>query len=358
MSFKDCQILNLEQATQPNLSSPAELDHSSKLLEWIVENSFFKSEVFESTMDIAGQAFYRFSIAATDKDGNQYHGFGRSKIRLKAASIAAGEVIERYVAKKILKSQAPYFAKHLVSVSDAEISVSEDNAEVSLPSTGFHSSNGWAVHFSLKSAIENSVIESLERHTLLYSFLHSGWDGFIKDEQVPFQGDKLTPYVSLFSFGGFGAGIVATEGHKFLGRTFGYLCDDAEKLNGSEKWLNAFFESHGQWELLSADQPLKEDANNLVKYQRHYLTTPHQHQTQNTLVESKNISDIEGHILMLDLKKALDLSVPMFAAFSFGGNLIPLFFKQKLSAKETIELQGLMKSWELPTDLPESHPIL
>lgn len=358
MSWKDCQILNLEQVDQSEFSPATELEYSSLLLEWIVDNSFFKSEVFESTLDISGQIFYRFSITATDSDGNQYHGFGRSKNRLKSASIATGEVIERYVAKKILKSQIPYYAKHLVSVSDAEISVSAAGGDVSLPSAGFHSSNGWAVHFSLKTAIENSVVESLERHTLLYSFLHSGWNGFNVDQQVPFQGQKLTPYVSRFSFGGFGAGIVATEGKKFLGRTFGYLCDDAEELNGSKKWLNAFFESHGQWELLSSDEPLPEDANFLIKYQRHFLMTSHSLQNQNSQAETKNVSDMQANILVLDLKSALNLPVPMFAAFSFGGNLIPLFFKQKLSSEETLKIQATLKKWELPTDLPEFHPIL
>lgn len=359
MSWKDCQILNFETVSSHSPEAAFEVSNSQLLLDWIVENSFFKSEVFESDLDIAGQKYFRFSIVAKDSEGVQYSGLGRSTDRLTAASIAAGEVVERYAAKKVLKSAVPFSAKHLVNVDDGEISVSRADVATDLPTSGFHSSNGWAVHFSLKNTIEKSVMESLERHTLLYSYLKNGWNGFEADAVVPFNGQKLTPYVSNFSFGGFGAGLVATEGDAFPGRTFGYLCDEAEMINGSQKWMGAFFESYGQWEALAASSSLPDNANFLSIYQQHFLTHPHSSATDNAKAAGVNdISKISANLLVLDLKKALELPVQMYAAYSFGGNLIPLFFKQKLSADETKNLQLSLAAWELPIELPEYHPIL
>lgn len=359
MSLNGCQIINLDEAFNPSLIAPNEADCSNLLLDWIVDNSHLKSKVYESDLAIPGQKFFRFAISSTDPDGNQYHGFGRSKDRLKAASIAAGEVIERYAAKRVLKSAKPCQTKHQVNIEDTEISVTESDHLTPLPSPGFHSSNGWAVHFSLKKAIENSVLEALERHTLLYSYLHSGWNGFKRDSQVPFKNQMLTPYVSRFNFGGFAAGIVATEGNEFPGRTFGYLCEDATNINGSQKWLNAFFESYGQWELLSLNDNQTQGEDLLSQYQKHFLMTPHQsNDFEPVTTQSQNWSKIKSNILMLDLKRLLDLPIPLYAAYTFGGDLIPLFFRQKLSITEMALLQQTLKNWNLPAELPEYHPVL
>lgn len=359
MNLSGCQIFNLEGAFDTSGVSPNESNYSSLLLDWIVDNSILKSEVFESDLEISGQKFFRFSISSTDSEGNQYHGFGRSKDRLKAASIAAGEVIERYAAKKVLKSAAPFLAKHHVNIQDTEISVTESDDVTPLPTPGFHSSNGWAVHFSLKKSVENSILEALERHTLLYSYLHSGWNGFKRDSQVPFNNQMLTPYISRFNFGGFSAGIVATEGSEFSGRTFGYLCEDAATINGSQKWLNAFFESYGQWESLSLNNAQTKNDNLLSQYQKYFLTTPHQSEICDPVAgQSQNSAKIKSNILMLDMKQALGLPFPLYAAYTFGGDLIPLFFRQKLSTEETVSLQQTLKNWDIPIDLPEYHPVL
>lgn len=359
MNLSGCQIFNLEGIFNASGIAPNEADYSSLLLDWIVDNSLLKSEVFESDLELSGQKFFRFSISSTDADGNQYHGFGRSRNRLQAASIAAGEVIERYAAKKILKAAEPFLAKHHVNIQDTEISVTESVHTTLLPSPGFHSSNGWAVHFSLKKAVENSVLEALERHTLLYSYLHSGWNGFKRDSKVPFKNQVLTPYVSRYSFGGFSAGIVATEGSEFPGRTFGYLCEDTATINGSQKWLNAFFESYGQWESLSLNNAQIQNENLLAQYQKHFLLTPHQIKTGDPVAaQSQSRSKIKSNILMLDMKKSMDLPIPLYVAYTFGGDLIPLFFRQKLSTGETVALQRSLKNWDLPMSLPEYHPIL
>ncbi len=352
----DCRITNPNDFNTVTLAQEA--DYSRQLLEWIVENALLKSKVFESTIDLGGREYFCFSISAIDSDNNEYLGFGRSNSRLEAASIASGEVIERLAAKKILKATEVITTNSVVKIENTEISAAQSKTQTAPPSPGFHSSNGWAVHFSLKSALENSVIEALERHILLYTYLHSGWHGFQIDSQVPFKSQTLTPYISKFSFGGFGAGIVATEGKEFPGRTFGYLCDGATQINNSPKWLNAFFESYCQWDsFVKKNEPQSNDENWLSKYQHYFLNHVHEAKEGKAFKELDH-PKVESNILMLDIQKLLDLPVPLVGAYTFGRDLIPLFFKQKLSIEESLVLGNLLKKWDLPPELPEYHPIL
>lgn len=138
-----------------------------------------------------------------------------------------------------------------------------------------------------------------------------------------------------------------------------YLCEDAATINGSQKWLNAFFESYGQWESLSLNNTQTQNENLLAQYQKYFLTTPHQNEAFDSIVvQSQNNLKIKSNILMLNLKQALDLPIPLYAAYTFGGDIIPLFFRQKLSTDETVLLQRTLKTWDLPMSLPEYHPVL
>jgi len=357
MIWADYQIQNLESGLQSSLDAAREAECSRLLLDWIARNPFLRSEPFENEVRIAGKKFFRFSIAASDSGGNDFYGFGRSENRLRAASISAGELIERYIAKQILKSQLSILANHEVDIRDSSISIRQ-SATKCLLSSGFHSSNGWAVHFSLGAAIESAVVEALERHILLYTFLHSGWGGFQEATATQFREQKLIPYLSCFAFGGYRAGMVATTGVEFAGTTFGYLCDRITRIFTSKKWSNAFFESFGQWESLTQTKDNGFEKSWLTTYQRYYLNTPRENCLKG-FGSVKVVSDrLRSNMLMIDLKKALGLSFPLFATYCFGGDLIPLFFKQKLSATELSSLRQILEYWKLPLELPEYHPIL
>ncbi len=355
MIFQDCQISNPSDFTSWDVAQEANC--SRGILDWIADNTVLKANVIESSINLGGNTFYRFSISARNTAEKEYHGLGRSKNRLTAASIAAGEVIERFIAKQILKSSEVIRATHCVIIENSEISVKPVSNNIELPSTGLHSSNGWAVHFSLKSAIDNSVTEAMERHILLYTYLREGWSGFHADAQVPFKNQVLTPYISKFSFGGIGAGIVATEGKEFPGRTFGYLCDDLEKINRSSKWLSAFFESFDQWESLAQNHSEPSENGWLTRYQHHFLNLKHSERNE-AAKQGLNFPKVQANILMFDIQKILNLPFPLFAAYTYGGDLIPLFIKQKLSDEESSGVVKLLKKWDLPGTLPEYHPIL
>lgn len=354
MNWVDFQVTDFSKLLDSEFSESESM--ASSLLDWVVNTSAFKAEIYEDNLNITGQVYYRFYIKGTISENQRLSGFGRSKNRLTAASIAVGELIERYVAKSVFADLSVKSNAH-IQASSGLIDIETSSQQTDLPKKSFHSSNGWSVHFNAKKAIENSFLEALERHTLLYTFLKDGWSGFIKDQTVPFNKLNLTPNISKHSFGGYTAGIVVTQGPEFSGRTFGYLCDSVENINSSKKWLSAFFESHDQWELLTKEARSKQDSNILHQYQNHFLHTEFIDEQRNE-IEPINIDEIKGNLVLFDVQNALDLPCPFFAAFSYGEDLIPLLFRQKISEADLAELNLLLSKWSLPLDLPEYHPIL
>lgn len=360
MNWRNAQILNL-----PNEAIEAEPSTAAHdlLLEWVADNPILKTRIHESTLDVAQSRYFRFAIEGTDAEGEMFRGFGRSRDRRGAAVIASAEMLERLVAKKVLKTNDLTAARHGILFKNGEIEINE-SAPCAMPSQGLHSSNGWAVHFSLQAAIERAALEALERHILLYTYLKDGWEGFDRDHQVVFEHVTLFPLMSRNEIAGFRAGMVYTKGQEtgvgaLPGVTFGYLCDESTRFLKSTKWLNAFFESYEQW--IDVERlGIKDTDSWIERYQRHYLekdrlslapTAPH-------TTELHSIKQAHGHLMAFDLAKALHLPCSLYAAFVFGGDLIPLFLKQRLTKEEGLTLMHKLIGLGIAARLPEFHPIL
>lgn len=352
MNFADALMTNVEALPH---CDDGDSDHRAEFLDWVACLDLLKVSVFESELE-AGEKYHRFTVQGLNGAGEQSAGFGRAKDKLTAATIASSEMIERYVSREILRTAAQFSAPFLVSVEGGGIDVKKAEAPFSFPSKGFHSSNGWAVHFSMKRAIENATREALERHILLLSYLKNGWSGFAFDEQVPFKKAVLTPGVARLSVGGFRAGLVVTEGPESAGVTYGYLCEEAAGFEKSRKWLAAFFESYEQWaDLIMRAEPVSPSM--IEQYQwRHFKG---ERPTLGTnAVEETEIDVASGALAVFNLQEVLSSPVPLFAAFVFGGDFIPLFLKQKLSSEEQRSLTNLLQRSGIENELPEYHPIL
>lgn len=352
MNFTDALMTNVEALPHCDDGNG---DHRAEFLDWVAGLDFLKVSVFESELEV-GEKYHRFTVQGVDAAGEQSAGFGRAKDKLTAATIASSEMIERYVSRQILRNSSQFSAPFLVSIEGGGIDVKEAEAPSAFPSKGFHSSNGWAVHFSMKQAIENAAREALERHILLLSYLKHGWAGFAFDEQVPFKKAVLTPGVARMSVGGFRAGIVVTAGPEAQGVTYGYLCEEAAGFEKSRKWLAAFFESYEQWiDLIGRMEPASPSM--IEQYQWHHFKGERPTLSTNPTEETQ-IDAATGALAVFNLQEVLSSPVPLFAAFVFGGDFIPLFLKQKLSSEEQRSLTNLLQMSEIETELPEYHPIL
>jgi hypothetical protein len=185
-------------------------DYQYDLLDWIASSGLMKLSVFERELQVR-EKYFRFAIRGETASGESFSGFGRSTDKKLAATIAVNELLERFVSRSVLQDKR-VLAPFAVTASNGKLEFESLQERVQLPTPGFHSSNGWAVHFSAAAAVENAAREALERHILLLSYLKSGWSGFFFDEPVPFAGATLIPGIAKVEAGGFKAGIVLTTG--------------------------------------------------------------------------------------------------------------------------------------------------
>jgi hypothetical protein len=329
-------------------------DFRFDLLDWIADSGILTLTVQEREIQVR-EKYYRFAVRGDPKDGASLFGFGRSQDKKTAATIAVNEVLERFVSRTVLRDQSVSTPLQ-VTVQNGEIAISKSNGPAPMPTKGLHSSNGWAVHFSAKAAIDNAVREALERHILLISYLKHGWSGFLFDEPVPFSTCTLIPGIAAATAGGFKAGIVLTTGEEAPGATFGYLCAAGPEFEKSKRWLGAFFESYEQWtDLATRDVP--STASVIEQYQWHYLKGARPALPKKVAPEL-SYPVVNGNLAVFDLQSQLKSPFPLYAAFVFGGDFVPLFLSQNLSSVETKNVQAHLASLGVITDLPEFHPIL
>ncbi len=329
-------------------------DFRFELLDWIVDAGFLRLTVEEREIQVRDK-YFRFAIRGETKTGKSVFGFGRSPDKKTAATIAVSEVLERFVSRAVL-AESSVLAPLAVSVQNGKIEIADSASPTKLPTPGLHSSNGWAVHFSAQAAIENAAREALERHILLLSYLKHGWSGFFFDEPVPFSGATLIPCIACVEAGGFRSGIVLTTGKEAPGATFGYLCAAGKEFEKSSRWLGAFFESYEQWTDLTA-HTTPAPSSVLEEYQRHYLKTQRPALPEETAPEAV-FEKVEGHLAVFNLQSVFGSPFPLFAAFVFGGDFLPLFLRQKLSSLEAEAIRRQLSDFGITDELPEYHPIL
>ena len=258
----------------------------------------------------------------------------------------------------------PYWPSVAVTGTSVEFF---ENVPVALPSPGLRSSNGWAVHFSPAKAIESAVNEALERHLLYLTYLGFGWDGF---DYLPAGSFDQVEMASLFgrvSVAGRRAGIAVSKVAHLPGFAMGYCCDKNETIKSSRSWQQAFFESF-ETALYYKTNPL--DGGTWVQtygyeilqaYQEHYLKEPCPPWNSITGQERDLLSTIEqisSSVLLFNISRQWNLSFPFYAAFAHGGDLIPLFFKQRLAADEVGVISELLLRHGLSPHITEFHPVI
>jgi hypothetical protein len=329
-----------------------------EFLIWAVSHCPLKLAIFENLETFNNKKFYRFAIKGTANDGSSYEGFGASENKTQAAVIAVMETIERFVRRNIF-NQGKAKSKFRVSISNGQIQTIANplNEKFALPAKGLQSSNGWALHFDLHSAIQNAARESLERHILLSTYIEHGWAGFKYHPPIKAKDVILKPAVACLSVGGFSAGMVLTTGPNIKGCTIGYLCDSTVSIIDSSRWVKAFLESYSQWLDLTS-HPKPSSLNPLRLAQWHNFETPLPEFNSLSPIPQKSIDALSGHLLIINVQKVFKTPFPLYAAFVYGEDLLPLVFKSKLSADELKSFESQLQRLGITQTLPEVHPIL
>lgn len=349
MDIAAAQIFELSREAE---SVGAGEREKSAFLAWASGNPHFSTRAGLTTYELDGAKLFRRSATAL-WNGKESVGTGSSFVQDEAALIAAMELVERIAARSAFENRAE--SRNEIEIDEAEIKIYPAHT-VGLPSRGFWSTNGWAAHFSLSAAIAGAVREALERHILLYTFLKHGWNGFAFGGTEMFFEKRLVRGLACARFAGRFAGVSCLGSSVFPGCAFGYTVGDGSE-EGSEKiWFRAKLEAFYQ---LDDEEKFGHGSGGtwLERAKNHYLKES-RFSFANQPAALEQIPSLKARIATFDMAKAFGLSFPLFAAFVFGSDLIPLFHSGKLASEETGTLRKVLSRWEIEGELPEVHPIL
>lgn len=349
-------ILSLKTLSKESVDSQLGEDYvpeaaASQLLDWISDQDVHFAE---DNFSFAGKDVFRFQSSAKSGATTMY-GFGRSESRRLAAIKSSAELIERMAYHSFVKSESRLNLCLKVEMQKWSISSSTDSRPIE---KSFHNSNGWAVDFSAKGAIDRAVREALERHILLLSYIKHGWSGFFQIDETKISHFNFRSLVSKYSVAGFTAGIGICQSPAFQGASFGYLSDQSDKILTSEKWEQSFYEAF-DYIRMREDNPKANIQNDLIsKELEYFLNKPFievcDERQKTTELSSKATADLA----VIDLKESLDLPFPFFAAVVHGGDLLPLYLNQSLTESGRLQLQKTLKNISVDAVYPERHPIL
>jgi hypothetical protein len=290
----------------------------------------------EHKLQLGGLSYHHFSALFDITDGRKTSSFGSHPTRQIAALKCAAEAIER-------QTMVDFFMQNKNQLPKA-----------------FCNSNGWAVHSSAAAAKESSMREAIERHLLMKSFFYFGWEGF-HPFQIIKSGDlNLTLLVSRFTTENHIAGLVIAKSPLYPGVSFGYTAGLKQNLGDATFWQSAIFEAIDRILILKGDKTPKTDNSWIKSTIADYLETPFIEpkfaSPSFDLIET-DIGDIESEVIDLSLEKSLKF--PLYAAFTYGGNLIPLFSKACLDSNDADYLEKILQKNSLSlTQIPDRHPIL
>ena len=373
-SWKSCLVSDINSDAFKEDSNRTE-DYSAfenEFIDWMIKSSYYGGKLDESEFSLPFGNYHRFAVDCYSSSLNRrFQGIGRSENRLTAVSKAFGEALERIVAFDVMREDLEPSHSVTITNGDTLIKRFNDKQPVCILPKELRTSNGWAIHFDVNIAIRSSIFESIERHILLLTFLKDNWSGFYYNDSPSFQGINLRSLLSKYSIGGFSAGMCLSQTNGHGGITMGYLSDSTKNIATSEGWKKSFFESveqalHFKMKKAEPDpRAVEYGYRDIEKNQLYYLVNNYDH-NENTAFENlvstsiTSIFDVANtNLMVFDVQKKMGLNFPMFAAYTFGGDMIPLFFSEASNNFDARSyILAVIRKNRLPEIIPQYHPIL
>jgi hypothetical protein len=263
-------------------------------------------------------------------------GFGRASTKRLALVKAIAEFYERRLMREVFSNELSNVPKVL------------------------QTSNGFAVHFTQDQATQAATNETIERHLLQYSFLKDGWNGFELISKKTIGEESLTLAASRYEINGLRAGIIIATSRLFPGVSFGYFVDQADQIEFSPRW------SHAVSEAVDKIEPFLK----LEKSARSKDLMPIEQGILNWMMAPKDKMDlVEGGIIQslpatsietrtFDLSERWGLDFPLYGAYSFSENLLPLIVVDRVAQNSSDLILKILKKFDLPAHIPERNPVL
>lgn len=335
-----------------NFETPSPLDPSSQMVSWFIDQAKAPLKMEERQV---GEHRY-FLCFSGFEDGNSFIPVcGRGSTKLQAAIRCIREWLERKAVFDFFRSSNGQVRVHKVSAeSNGQFLISEAQENRPPLPMEFWTTSGWAVHTDLKSAQESALLEALERHLLLSSFLRWGWKGFIEIGKTSVDGTKIQSCISRYKTDFYSAGFAISR-NKDRGLSFGHFCEKIEILPQSPRWAQALYESvdkfQGNFDRARIQDPIAVDVD-------WYLHNRTDVKLACVRTKQEQIKFSSCYIYLENLSQKWDLPFPLYSAFAFGGDLMPLFLPRELTTEGREFVISLAKSLDFEAKIPERMPVL
>jgi hypothetical protein len=314
----------------------------------------------EKRLQIGGLNYFLFSSQFELADGRDCSCYGKDEDRINAAVKCAAETIEREVMSRFFLTGMNRTNASIATLSKVGI-VREGAAEADLAPLGLRNSNGWAIHRSRDLAESSAIREGLERHLLLKSFIRFGWDGFSLVQKIDAEDATFYLMTSRYSCAGMIAGLVIAKSPLYSGISLGYCCGKLEEIGNADFWKAALYEAADKILLLKGRGiKLADDFSWMTSEIKRLLEEPFDTaklKLQNG-VSSIEDSSISFHLKSWDVAPELSADIPVFSAFVWGRDLIPLFPTIGLNEEAGSYVRTILSRNALAPLLPERHPII
>ncbi len=318
--------MNSEKSDNVNPTGTSLTKSETELIKWFSDH--FDGGGLETTESFGALTHYCVSFS-----NHSLSGHGNDPDRNRSVLKAVCEFLER-------KEMRSAFEKEFVIAM--RIGDSTRPAEqIKLPP--FQNSNGWAVHFEQDQAIKNAYEEAIERHVLTASYLISGWAAFSLINRSSFNGIEVLSLVSKYECRGLRAGLVVLNVPDFPGVILGHICESTDLLLKTPRWAHALFEAVFVYQRISKldlSRPYDSATSRIIERLTKDWNEPI---FSNYSAEATSLVDPDPYVSIDNLRGKLGLPVDFYAAFVFGGGLVPLCFTTPESSAEIQYFQDALK---------------
>lgn len=362
-------VLNIKQVTEgikrvDSKDNPNN-DHD-EFIRWASSRNDLFSQPKITLYSLANQKYFSARVTATAPRSNRvFHVHGRGKSLQTAISKVYGEGIERIAAHEMMEFGNLTTSIAIQKSVEGEPYLINLGKQVYLPLKEFQSSNGWAFHFNLKQAVMASFREALERHILLLNFLKMGWHGFTVAPGGKWNDIECVHLLPKLGVAGVRAGMVAANLNQNPGMTLGYICENSKNFLYSSGWSQAFFEAiepalYFEQKPESRQIEAGEAEDLFLIYQKRLAESPRPKLEKCTNPnEFINFSkSVTTNLLVADVSELYKAPIPLYLVYSFGEDLIPIFFKERESQNTQILVDSLLSRIGVSGAWPALHPVL
>ena len=308
-----------QATTIPNLNS-----REAQFLDWFAVT--YKSPGLLKHMQVGNVEYYR-NFQSFKCAEESFISTGRADNPRLAAIKSAAEFIERWFFIFKRNTILPWETGHVNINSAGQINYSLESLHAPKIPKRFQTTSGWAVHFSKEEALKNALLELMERHCLLLSFIQSQWNGFQMINELEVDGIIFRSLTSSVHVMGYQAGLVIAERKNGKGASFGYMLEKADQILTSQKWLHAMQEAYDLIETFRPHAPPPPRSNALETSVYDYLTNDFSERQLLSTIPVNSVQTImnQAQFELFDLSINLGSPVPLYAAHVWSPDLLPLF---------------------------------